>query len=310
VRCYAGGTSGGTFEIQLTEGSNHVWVLYQDTAFGTTSCDTGVSATSGLENAAGNAGNQYSYNATNLGNGKNLHFWPSGGVSPTNTPVPPTATNTPLPPTATNTPLPPTATSTPGTCPNPSGSYCRTDNETRSWIAGATNQNITGDDATKTVTLPFTFRFAGTNYTSIVISSNGNVHFGTASSAYTNVAIPSTAAPNAMIAAFWDDLNPSAGGAVYTTVSGTSPNRIFVIEWRNVPRYGAGTNGLTFEIQLVETSNHIWVLYQDTLVGNASYDNGLSATSGVENAGGTAGNQYSFNSAVLTNNKVLHFWPQ
>ena len=35
-----------------------------------------------------------------------------------------------------------------------------------------------------------------------------------------------------------------------------------------------------------------------------------SATSGLENAAGSAGNQYSFNQAVLTNNKVLHFWPQ
>lgn len=72
-----------------------------------------------------------------------------------------------------------------------------------------TNQSITRDDTTKTVTLPFTFRFAGTNYTSVKISSNGNAHFSTASTAYNNVAIPNTARPNAMIAAFWDDLNPS-----------------------------------------------------------------------------------------------------
>ena len=300
VRCYAGGTSGGTFEIQLVESTNNVWILYQDTAFGTTSCDSGISATSGIENAAGTAGNLYSYNASNLTSGKNLHFWPSA-VSPTNTPVPPTATFTPLPPTATN---------TPGTCPNQSGGYCRTDNETRSWIAGTTNQAITGDDTTKTVTLPFSFTFMGTAYTSVKISSNGNIHFGTASSAYTNVSIPNTAAPNAMVAAFWDDLSPNLGGAIYTTVSGTAPNRVFVIEWRDVRRYGYGTTGATFEIQLVETSNQIWILYQDTYFGSSTVDYGKSATAGIENAGGTAGNLYSYNSAILTANKVLHFWPQ
>lgn len=226
---------------------------------------------------------------------------------PTNTPLPPTAT--PIPPTATNTPIPPTATAT-AACPNLSGGYCRTDNETRTWIAGTTNQSITADDTPKTVTLPFSFTLAGTSYTSVKISPNGNIHFGTSSSAYTNVAIPNTGNPNALIAAFWDDLNPGAGGAIYTAVSGTAPNRVFVIEWRDVRRYTGGTTGITFEIQLVESTNHIWILYQDTVFGSTSYDNGLSATSGVENAAGNAGNQYSYNTAVLTNNKVLHFWPQ
>jgi hypothetical protein len=77
-----------------------------------------------------------------------------------------------------------------------------------------------------------------------------------------------------------------------------------------VSHYPGGTNGATFEIQLVEGTNHIWIVYQDTDFGNTSYNNGVSATSGVENAAGNAGNQYSFNQAVLTSGKVLHFWPQ
>jgi hypothetical protein len=211
-------------------------------------------------------------------------------------------------PTDTPTPTPtPTAT---GTCPNASGGYCRTDTETRTWIAGTTNQSITGDDTTKSVTLPFSFTFAGTAYSSVKISSNGNIHFGTASNAYSNVAIPNTGNPNALIAALWDDLSPNNGGAIYTAVSGTGPNRTFVVEWRGVPRYNAGTNGATFEIQLTETTNQIWIVYQDTDFGNASYNAGASATSGVENAAGSAGNSYSYNQAVLTTNKVLHFWPQ
>jgi hypothetical protein len=221
---------------------------------------------------------------------------------PTNTPTPtPTPSNTPTP---TNTPLP-------GNCPNASGGYCRSNTDTRAWIAGTTNQSITSDDATKSVTLPFNFTFAGTAYLSVNVSSNGNAHFGTASNAYSNVAIPSTANPNALLAIFWDDLAPNLGGAIYTGVSGTSPNRTFVIEWRNVDHYGvSGTNGATFEIQLDEGTNHVWFLYQDTDFGSASYNTGLSATSGVENAAGSAGNQYSYNSAALINGLVLHFWPQ
>jgi len=173
-----------------------------------------------------------------------------------------------------------------------------------------TNSGITGDDQVVTLNLPFSFTFFGTSYTSIKVSSNGNAHFGTASTAYSNVAIPNTGNPNAMIAPFWDDLYPPSGGRVYYTTSGTAPNRTFVIEWRNVSHYPGGTNGATFEIQLDEGTNHIWIIYQDTNLGSTSYNNGVSATSGVENAAGTAGNQYSFNQAVLTANKVLHFWPQ
>jgi subtilisin-like proprotein convertase family protein len=222
-----------------------------------------------------------------------------GGALPTSTP-----TSTAQPPTRTPTP---TATTT---CPNASGGYCRTDTETRTWIAGTTNQSITSDDTTKNVALPFTFTFAGTGYTSVNISSNGNIHFATASNAYNNVAIPNTANPNAMIAAYWDDLDPGIGGAIYTGVSGAAPNRIFVIEWRDVRRHSGGANGVTFEIQLVEGSNHAWILVSDGVFGSSTYDYGLSATCGVENTGGTAGNQYSHNTAVLTNNRVIHFWPQ
>ena len=242
--------------------------------------------------------------------------------TPSNTPTV-TATAT-LTSTATNTFTPtvtqtatftrtPTITPTGVACPNLSGGYCRSDTDTRAWVAGVTNTGMTGDDQTVTITLPFSVTFFGTAYTSVKVSSNGNAHFGTASNAYSNVAIPNTGLPNAMIAPFWDDLYLPGGGAVYTGTSGTAPNRVFTIEWRNIEHYSTtGTNGATFEIQIDESStakNAVWLLYQDTLFGN-TFDNGSSATSGIENAAGSAGNQYSFNTAVLTNNKVVHFWPQ
>ncbi len=306
VSHYSGTSDGVTFEIQIEEGSNHIWFLYQDTSFGNASYNNGVSATSGIENPAGTAGNQYSFNTAVLTNNKVIHFWP-GAVTDTPTPTA-TLTSTPtFTPTSTFTP---TATATGGACPNLSAGYCRSDTDARAWIAGSTNTGLTGDDQTVAVTLPFTVTFSGSSFTTINVSSNGNAHFGTASTAYDNVAIPNTALPNGMLAPFWDDMYLPGGGAVYTAVSGTAPNRVYVIEWRNVSHYSGTSDGVTFEIQIEEGSNHIWFLYQDTSFGNASYNNGVSATSGIENPAGTAGNQYSFNTAVLTNNKVIHFWPQ
>ena len=259
---------------------------------------------------------------------------PTAGPSatPTNTPtLPPTGTMTPTATasstftrtptvtataTFTNTPAAsatPTASQTATGCPNLSAGYCRTDTDARTWISGTTLTSLTGDDQVVTVSLPFSVTFFGTAFTSIRISSNGNAHFGTASSAYNNVSIPHTALPNALIAPFWDDLYPPSGGRVYTAVTGTAPNRTFVIEWRNVAHYPGGTNGATFEIQITESSsarNNLWFLYQDTSFGNASYNNGISATVGIENAAGTAGNQYSYDQAVITAGKVIHFFPQ
>ncbi len=241
---------------------------------------------------------------------------------PTNTATPTaTATQTPVQtgtatPTSTRTPTStqtltntPTVTA-PVTCPNQAAGYCRTDYETRTWIAGTVNTGITGDDQTLSVTLPFTFIFFGTAYSTVNISSNGNIHFGTASVAYNNAKIPNTALPNAMLAPFWDDLYPPTGGAIYTTVSGTAPNRIWVIEWRGIPHTISTTDGVTFEIQLEESTNQIWFLYQDTIFSDTRFDNGLSATCGIENTDGSAGNQYSYNTAVLRSGRVLHFWPQ
>ena len=72
-------------------------------------------------------------------------------------------------------------------------------------------------------------------------------------------------------------------------MSGTAPNRIFVIEWRGV----AGTDSpITFEIQLEESTNAFTFAYQ-TIGGPYGY--GYSATEGIENATGTDGIEIGFN---------------
>ena len=64
---------------------------------------------------------------------------------------------------------------------------------------------------------------------------------------------------------------------------------------------GAGT----LEVSLYETTNEIRFRYLDTDFGNATFNAGRSATSGVENQTGTQGTQYSRNQAVLTNGKAI-----
>jgi hypothetical protein len=71
------------------------------------------------------------------------------------------------------------------------------------------------DDESELVPLSFQFPFYGTSYTEIHVSSNGYITVGQGSLEYENTALPGSGAPGNLIAAFFDDLDPSAGGDIY-----------------------------------------------------------------------------------------------
>ena len=119
-----------------------------------------------------------------------------------------------------------------------------------------------------------------------------------------NPVIPSAGAPNGVIAPFWDDLNLAVGGAVYSSVTGSAPNRAVHFEWFNVPHF-VNVGAATLEVSLYETTNEIRFRYLDTDFGNVAFNAGQSATAGVENQAGSDGTQYSRNTPVLTNGKAI-----
>lgn len=123
-----------------------------------------------------------------------------------------------------------------------------------------------GDDvlATTTVTLPFTFNFFGVNKTSLKVSSNGWITFNTglATSGPNVATLPDGATPGDAVYGIWDDLNVVSGTSLvrYFT-NGTSPNRVFVVDYSNVKFYNSTANNgnTSFQILLYETSNIIEV---------------------------------------------------
>jgi subtilisin-like proprotein convertase family protein len=124
-----------------------------------------------------------------------------------------------------------------------------------------------GNDAmSAAVPLPFSFNFYGTSMTQLFIGSNGFLQLGS-SSATTGIygqTLPTTASPNNIIAGAWTNLNPSGGGTVSYFVTGSLPNRIFIVQFNNVQMVGVlGLNGTcTFQIKLYETTNIIEVHLQ------------------------------------------------
>ncbi|HGY56630.1 MAG TPA: hypothetical protein ENK44_13050 [Caldithrix abyssi] len=156
------------------------------------------------------------------------------------------------------------------------------------------------DDDIAALKLPFPFTFYGQQKDSLFVSSNGFISFKTLTSSYPVTSpIPSTGAPDSLIAAYWYDLrNGTAEGGVFSKVVGEAPNRRFIIEWE----YHQGTSGfpdpINMEIVLYETSHLIKLQYSYV---DAAYSGGRV---GIE-ADGTDG--ISYNSALVANNLAVLF---
>ena len=167
-----------------------------------------------------------------------------------------------------------------------------------------------GDDNFSTLAIGFPIAFFGQTYSTAYISSNGFLTLGSnlGANAPLNAAIPTTAAPNGVIAPFWDDLYPGASVSVHAAVSGVAPNRTLYVEWFNVPHFNISSSGpVTFEA-IIKENGDIRYQYLDTSfdpAGNPAWNAGGSATAGVERPDGVVGRQISFNQPLLTNGKAV-----
>jgi hypothetical protein len=180
-------------------------------------------------------------------------------------------------------------------------------NRPTSWVPGATKLPISGYEAKQQVTLPFPFRFYGQTYTTAFITTDGYLSFQDHGVEEWNSWVPDSWAPNAAIFAMWDEFDVDASAGVYTAVTGTAPNRQFVIEWRNARfRLDGGNNRVRAEAILHE-NGQITLQYAD--IGTSSRDRGDQATVGIENADGTMGFEYSYNQPVLNNTTAIRFVP-
>jgi hypothetical protein len=166
----------------------------------------------------------------------------------------------------------------------PATSYTVTSVPTTAYVGSATDITTwtgTSDDGYAEVTLPFTFKFYNSDYTKVYPCTNGYVTFGSGSTAYSPQTLPSTTAPNNVVALAWTDLNLTSGKVRYFT-TGVTPNRKFVIEYDTIPPY-SGTGTLTGQIVFYETTNIIEIVVSNCNIA-------ATKTQGVENSGGTAAN--------------------
>ena len=151
------------------------------------------------------------------------------------------------------------------------------------------------DEGAATAQIGFSFSYYGQTYSSVEISTNGFVKFGSAidgsgSTAYSPVNMPNSAENNNVIAALWfDQFSMNA----YTSTAGTAPNRRFILQWW-VPASWTGTVPFQYELKLYENGDIVTVYPQGDAGTFYNYGFSFWETVGMENSGGTDGLQYMY----------------
>jgi len=158
--------------------------------------------------------------------------------------------------------------------------------------------NLSDDDFAE-VSLPFDFSFYGDNKNTVKISSNGYLTFGSDGTDFSNDPIPDINDPNDIIAPFWDDLNPSAGGSIYHYYDASEEQ--FIVQYEDVPLLSGG-GSLTFQA-ILDSDGSILFQYEDL---NGTLD---SATIGIENATGDKGVQVAYNETYVANDLAVSIIP-
>ena len=138
------------------------------------------------------------------------------------------------------------------------------------------------------VPLGFEFDFLGTNYTTVNVSTNGNIQFGSTalfSSGFTAVTIPSAAVPNNFIALFWGDLDfgSAEASSIRYWTGGISPNRVFNIKFDGI-RFNQATSRYSGQIALNEATGQIELDIQEV-----THNGVVNTVMGAENINGTIG---------------------
>ena len=157
------------------------------------------------------------------------------------------------------------------------------------------------------ITFPFPVSVYGQTFNSANVASNGSLDLTGTQTPFTHgcQVLPSTMWSRAILP-YQDDLRtdnlsftgcnvfPGATCGVFTSVTGTAPNRNFNIEWRAV-HFADTTTSANFEVVLHESLTSFDVIY------GATSDSGLDETSGVQAGPAGPATTFSCGTATLTN---------
>jgi hypothetical protein len=162
-------------------------------------------------------------------------------------------------------------------------------------IAGVGDETITNFNTPA-------FKLAGETYTSIGMVSNGYAVLGGGTQAdvdFINQDMPDATPPNNVIAPFWTDLNPAAGGAMRIDTLTDGVSTWLVLDWDGVEEFsGAATD--SFEIWIGLATNAVPEDVSMTY-GEVGGGDGGFVSVGAENSDGSRGSTWFLDSAPAAN---------
>lgn len=141
----------------------------------------------------------------------------------------------------------------------------------------------------------FDFWYNGTRYTQFSVSTNGFIDFsaannigtGTGAYGYVNTAFSAATNTTALaVAPYYDDLTTLGvtdplGNSIRYQLSGSAPNRVLTVEWKDMSIYQHPTVALNFQAKIYETSGIIEYRYGNMTPSTAqtyySYTCGINA---------------------------------
>jgi hypothetical protein len=166
----------------------------------------------------------------------------------------------------------------------------------------ALNDGTEDGDASTVITLPFSFRFYGQNFSQITVCTNGWIAFGSQSNTdFRNYRMGGAVGPINMVAAYWDDLVTTSftNGGVYVWSDLTAHR--YVVEWHTRTLW-TGVDEI-FEVVLYDPvyyptptgDGKILVNYNTmTLSANSGSNDNDYATIGIQNADHSIGLEYGY----------------
>ncbi|CAF1037455.1 unnamed protein product, partial [Rotaria sordida] len=160
------------------------------------------------------------------------------------------------------------------------------------------------DDRMFSVNLPFSISLYGTTRSSITVTTNGVLCFGTCDDDYSETSLPTNDFSGVTVFPFWDDLYvySSTSQGIYYGTEGNAPNRVLIFEYY-MSHYQQPSQYYQFQVKFFESTPGL-VQFQYFYAS----DGGITATVGVQKSSSGPYIQYSYHQAnSVQSNMVLTF---
>ncbi|MCZ7556434.1 MAG: dockerin type I domain-containing protein [Bacteroidia bacterium] len=136
------------------------------------------------------------------------------------------------------------------------------------------------DDESYAVNIPFTFYYNANPHTVMYVTTNGYITFGSSQPYIYGQALNNN---YDVVSPISRDLHGNYQGTITWAVSGTMPNRVMTVQWKDWMTYYNQLDKLNFQVKFYETSNMIELVYGDWITAattNTGYVGIRSATAG------------------------------